>query len=104
MSVATVDTASDGDLFTAEARINGRVYRDADLFQRELEQIWYKVWVYIGHESEVPEPGCFVRRQIGLQPVIMVRGQDHKVRILYNRCRHRANLVCRLLLGQTDKI
>jgi hypothetical protein len=24
----------------------------------------------------------------------MVRGSDDKVRVLYNRCRHRANLMC----------
>src|SRR5665213_4117505 len=94
MPIATVETANDRELFTAEARINGRVYRDAELFQRELEQIWYRVWVYVGHESEVPAPGDFVRRQIGLQPVIMVRGQDSKVRVFYNRCRHRGNLLC----------
>ena len=101
MSVSTVETAGGSDLFTAEARINGRVYRDAELFQRELERIWYRVWVYVGHESEVPAPGDFVRRQIGLQPVIMVRGQDGKVRVFYNRCRHRGNLLCLADKGHT---
>jgi fatty-acyl-CoA synthase len=101
MPIATVETANDRELFTAEARINGRVYRDAELFQRELEQIWYRVWVYVGHESEVPAPGDFVRRQIGLQPVIMVRGQDGKVRVFYNRCRHRGNLLCLPEKGNT---
>jgi phenylpropionate dioxygenase-like ring-hydroxylating dioxygenase large terminal subunit len=103
MPVSTVEGASDRDLFTAEARINGRVYRDAELFQRELEQIWYRVWVYVGHESEVPAPGDFVRRQIGLQPVIMVRGADGKVRIFYNRCRHRGNLLCLADKGNTGQ-
>lgn len=77
-----------------DAEVRGSIYRDPALFQRELERIWYKVWVFVGHESEVPNPGDFVRRQIGLQPVIMVRGKDDKVRVFYNRCRHRANLVC----------
>ena len=39
--------------------VHGRLYRDPDLFARELEAIWYKVWVYIGHESEIPQPGDF---------------------------------------------
>jgi fatty-acyl-CoA synthase len=80
-------------------RIHGSLYRDPALFQRELEAIWYKVWVYIGHESEVPKPGDFVRRQIGLQPVIMVRGNDGAVRVLFNRCRHRGNMVCHVDRG-----
>ncbi len=85
------------------SRVHGSAYRDPEIFQRELEEIWYKVWVYIGHESEVPNPGDFVRRQIGLQPVIMVRGDDDKVRVFYNRCRHRANLVCLANEGNTSK-
>lgn len=83
--------------------LHGSVYRDPEIFQRELEQIWYKVWVYVGHESEVPNPGDFVRRQIGLQPVIMVRGDDNVVRVLYNRCRHRAGLMCLSDSGNTKK-
>jgi phenylpropionate dioxygenase-like ring-hydroxylating dioxygenase large terminal subunit len=75
-------------------RVGGRLYRDPELFARELERIWYRVWVYLGHESEVPEKGDFVRRAIGLQPVVMVRGEDGRVRAFYNRCRHRGNLVC----------
>jgi phenylpropionate dioxygenase-like ring-hydroxylating dioxygenase large terminal subunit len=75
-------------------RVHGRLYRDPDVFQRELEAIWYKVWVYVGHASEVPQPGDVVRRQIGLQPVIMVRDDDGGINVFFNRCRHRGNLVC----------
>lgn len=84
----------DAEKLTGEAEVRGSVYRDPEIFRRELERIWYKVWVYVGHESEVPNPGDFVRRQIGLQPVVMARGEDGKVRVFYNRCRHRANLLC----------
>lgn len=53
-----------------------------------------KVWVYLGHESEIPEPGDYLRRDIGLEPVVMVRGHDGKIRVFFNRCRHRARIVC----------
>ncbi len=78
----------------ADGRVHGSLYRDPDVFQRELAAIWNRVWVYIGHESEVPQPGDFVRRQVGLQPALMIRGQDGRVRVFYNRCRHRGNLLC----------
>jgi fatty-acyl-CoA synthase len=81
------------------SHIHGSLYRDPAVFQRELEAIWYKVWVYIGHESEVPAAGDFVRRQIGLQPVIMVRGDDGRVRVFFNRCRHRGNMLCHVDRG-----
>lgn len=75
------------------SRINGSLYRDPAVFERELAAIWYKVWVYVGHESEIPEPGDFVRRAIGLQPVILVRGADGGIKVFFNRCRHRGNMV-----------
>jgi phenylpropionate dioxygenase-like ring-hydroxylating dioxygenase large terminal subunit len=75
-------------------RIHGRLYYDPAIFEQEQRRIWDKVWVYLGHESEIPARGDYVRRVLGLQPVILVRGADGAVRALYNRCRHRANLVC----------
>ena len=56
--------------------MHGRVYYDRDLFRAELQKIWHRVWVYVGHESEVPARGDYVRRQIGTQPVLMVRSAD----------------------------
>jgi phenylpropionate dioxygenase-like ring-hydroxylating dioxygenase large terminal subunit len=84
------------------SRIHGSLYRDPAIFQRELDRIWHKVWVYVGHESEVPKPGDFVRRQIGMQPVIMVRGGDGTIRVLFNRCRHRANMLCHVDRGNAE--
>jgi fatty-acyl-CoA synthase len=75
-------------------RVHGRLYCDPDVFAAELDAIWHRVWVYVGHESEVPQPGDYVRRQIGAQPVIMIRGADGNIRVLFNRCRHRGNLIC----------
>jgi fatty-acyl-CoA synthase len=92
----------DFDQLISGPRIRGHLYRDPDVFQRELEAIWYKVWVYVGHASEVPEPGDLVRRQIGLQPVLMLRGDDGQIRVFFNRCRHRGNLVCQRERGNVE--
>jgi phenylpropionate dioxygenase-like ring-hydroxylating dioxygenase large terminal subunit len=84
----------DVSALVAADRIHGRLYYDPEIFAQEQRRIWDKVWVYLGHASEIPARGDFVRRQLGLQPVILVRGADAAIRVLYNRCRHRANLVC----------
>jgi phenylpropionate dioxygenase-like ring-hydroxylating dioxygenase large terminal subunit len=76
------------------SRIHGSLYRDPAVFQQEIDEIWNKVWVYVGHASEIPNNGDFVRRAIGVQPVIMVRGDDGEIKVFFNRCRHRANMVC----------
>jgi phenylpropionate dioxygenase-like ring-hydroxylating dioxygenase large terminal subunit len=75
-------------------RVHGSLYTDPRVFADELARIWYRTWVYVGHESEVAEPGDYVRKTLGLQDVIMTRGPDGAVRLLLNRCAHRANLVC----------
>jgi len=80
-------------------RVHGSVYTDPHIFAEEMEKVFYRGWVYVGHASEVPEPGDFRLKKIGQQSVIMVRGEDGQVRLLMNRCRHRANTVCQTERG-----
>jgi phenylpropionate dioxygenase-like ring-hydroxylating dioxygenase large terminal subunit len=75
-------------------RVRGHLYRDPTIFQLELERIWYRTWVYVGHESEVPRPHDFVRKSIGHQPILMTRAHDGRVHLLLNRCTHRGNQLC----------
>jgi len=82
-------------------RVSGRVYYDPEIFREEMEKIWHREWVYVAHESEVPEPGDYVTRQIGLQPVIVSRDENHKVHLLLNRCMHRGNTVCQSDCGNS---
>jgi fatty-acyl-CoA synthase len=75
-------------------RIHGSLHHDPLVFNDELERIWYRDWVYIGHESEVPESGTYVRKPLGLQPAVLTRDGDGEIHVLFNRCSHLANLVC----------
>jgi len=83
-------------------RVHGSLYTSEEIFQIELEQIWYRGWVYVGHESEVPDAGMFVSKSIGPQPLIMTRANDGQVHVLHNRCSHRGNLVCMADSGSTN--
>ncbi|MBC5763026.1 aromatic ring-hydroxylating oxygenase subunit alpha [Ramlibacter albus] len=74
-------------------RIHSSVYTSDEVFNEELRRIFYEGWVYVGHESEVPNAGDFVTRTIGLEPVLMVRDLDGTVRVLCNRCTHRGNML-----------
>ncbi len=75
-------------------RVNSRIYTDAQVFEEELERIFHRGWVYVGHRGEVPKPGDFRLKRIGRQPVIMVRDQAGEVHLLLNLCRHRGAMVC----------
>jgi phenylpropionate dioxygenase-like ring-hydroxylating dioxygenase large terminal subunit len=80
-------------------RVHGRVYTDPSIFDLELERIFHRGWVYVGHSSEIPEPGDYRLTRIGTQSVILCRDEHHEVRLLLNRCRHRANAVCQAERG-----
>ena len=66
-------------------RVHRRVYTDPEIFDIEMERIWAKSWIYIGHESQVPEPGNFFTLNYGKVPVVMVRDNDNEVHVLHNR-------------------
>jgi phenylpropionate dioxygenase-like ring-hydroxylating dioxygenase large terminal subunit len=103
MDTLTVNGPDYHALVTGD-RIHGSLYSDPAIFEQELERIWGRVWVYLGHDSELPRNGDYVRRTIGRQPVLLVRGDDGRVRAFYNRCRHRANLVCHLEQGHAKAL
>jgi phenylpropionate dioxygenase-like ring-hydroxylating dioxygenase large terminal subunit len=70
------------------------LYTSPAAFDDEMDRIFRRGWVFVGHESEVPELGDWVTRRIGLEPVIMVRGADKVLRVLSNRCAHRGTALC----------
>ena len=45
--------------------IHGSLYTDPALFELEMQRIWARTWVYVGHESEVPNPNDYVMKSIG---------------------------------------
>jgi len=69
--------------------VHRRIYTDPDIFKLEMERIFHRTWIFVGHESQVPHPGDFCCTTIGTQPVLMVRHTDRTVRVIYNRCSHR---------------
>ena len=75
-------------------KVHASLYSDPHIFEQELEKIFYRVWVFVGHESEIPQPGDYVTRQIGRQPVLMVRHKAAAVSVFLNRCAHRGTMVC----------
>lgn len=87
-------TERDYRILVQDGRIHSSLYTDPRIFEEELEKIFYRGWVFVGHESEIPQPGDFVTRSIGRQPVIMVRGKGGEPSVFLNRCTHRGSLLC----------
>jgi p-cumate 2,3-dioxygenase subunit alpha len=66
------------------------------LHRAELEHIFHRSWLYLGHESEVPNRGDFVRRTVAGRPLFFVRSRTTgEVRVFANSCTHRGATICR---------
>ena len=68
-----------------------------------MQRIHERVWIYCGHESQIPKAGDYYTLQIGRQPMLMVRGSDGSISVLYNRCPHRGNMMCGDRHGNTGE-
>lgn len=82
-------------------RVHSSLYRDVAIFDDEIERIFYKSWIWVAHASEIPGPNDFVTTHIGPQPVIVNRDKAGTVRVMVNRCRHRAATVCEKRRGNS---
>lgn len=78
------------------------LFNDDEVYQHELKAIFGRTWQCVGHVSEVPEPGDYVTRYLGADPVIVVRSEDGGVRVFLNVCLHRGMRVCRSELGNAS--
>ncbi len=85
-------------------KINKRVYVDEEIFELEMERIWGQAWIFIGHESQVPEPGDYFTTNINHKvPVIMVRDIDSRVHVLHNRCAHKGAKIVTSRTGNSPR-
>lgn len=82
-----------------KGRVARRIFVDEELYQLELDRIFGRCWLYLAHESQIREPGDFVKAFMGEDEVIVSRGQDGKVRAFLNSCSHRGAKPCRAAEG-----
>jgi phenylpropionate dioxygenase-like ring-hydroxylating dioxygenase large terminal subunit len=92
--IAPAAPAPQWDKLIQPDQVHGLVYTDEAIFQAELQKIWHRTWVYVGHASEIPNANDFVMKSIGPEPIIMTRDRDGQIHLLHNRCPHRGNRVC----------
>lgn len=79
-----------------EDRVHRTLYTDPGVFAEEMVKVFGgRSWVYLAHESQLPEPNSFLSIRMGLRPVIVTRDREGAVHAVFNRCAHRAATLCR---------
>src|SRR3954464_8368603 len=84
-------------------RVHRSVYTDAAIFDLEMERIFARAWLVLGHESQVRGAGDYFTTRMGREPVIVLRHEDASVRVLVNRCAHRGSMVCAEGHGRVER-
>jgi phenylpropionate dioxygenase-like ring-hydroxylating dioxygenase large terminal subunit len=85
-----------------EGLIPPSIYCDEAIFALERERVFGRSWLYLAHESEIPDPGDYVLRRIVDDSFIVVRDEHGEVRVLVNMCLHRGMQVCRAEIGNAS--
>src|SRR5687768_6732282 len=87
----------------AEDRVHRDLYIDPEVFQLEMERLWSRTWIYVGHTSQVPQAGDFITLDIAAKPLMLVRQADGSVRVLMNRCAHKGTKLVYDFAGNAGK-
>jgi len=74
--------------------VHGSIYTDPAIFELEMDRLFARSWLYLGHACQIPNPGDYITSRLGRRDVIVVRNADREVKVLYNRCTHRSAHLC----------
>jgi Rieske 2Fe-2S family protein len=75
--------------------LSADAYVDPRRYERELQRIWYRNWIYVARSSELAGPRAFRTFELGSQQLILVRDEAGVLQGFHNTCRHRGAALCR---------
>ncbi len=79
-------------------------YTDPQLYELDLNHIFYREWVFAAHTCELPVTGSYLTLQLGAYPLVLVRAADGIIRAFVNACRHRGSRLCANSQGTAVKL
>ena len=72
----------------------GKYYHSEEIYQEEVEKIFYKFWIYACREEEIKGPGDFKVIQVAEESIIIVKDNNEEIRAHFNVCSHRGTQLC----------
>ncbi len=81
--------------------ISREIFVNEEIYRQEQEQIFARAWLFIGHESQIPDPGDYFVSCMGEESVLLTRDRQNQIHVFLNTCRHRGMKVCRYDQGNT---
>ena len=84
-------------------RVHRDVYTDPEVFALEMERLWSRSWVYLGHASQLPQAGDFITLDVAGKPLLVVRQAEGGIRVFMNRCAHKGTKVVSAPAGNAGR-
>jgi glycine betaine catabolism A len=82
----------------------GEFYRDPEIYDLELSQLFYREWLFAAHTVELGQTGSYLTLQVGDYPILLTRDRDGQIHAFVNTCRHRGARVCQQSHGVAPKL
>lgn len=76
-------------------KVNRSTMTSQEIYELEKEKIFAECWLYLGHESEIENPGDFKSRDVAGRPLFFTRTKAGEIKVFYNTCPHRGAVICR---------
>ena len=83
--------------------LDQRFYKDESIFDLEKRHIFYDSWIFIGHESQIPNKGDYFAYKLLDEEIIVLRNKENEVKAFFNVCRHRGSRICLEKSGNTSR-
>ena len=81
----------------------GEFYSKSEIYREEINRIWRRGWIFLGHSCEIAQPGDYFTCELDGDPLIVVRAEDGQVHTLHNVCRHRGSIICTESSGHVNR-
>ncbi|MER8162575.1 aromatic ring-hydroxylating dioxygenase subunit alpha [Streptomyces sp. NPDC094472] len=86
------------------AEVGIAAFHDEDVYKAELEKVFAKCWLFLGHETQLRSPGDYISTRMGEDEVVVTRNSSGKIRAFLNSCRHRGPKLCRADQGNSQAL
>jgi Rieske 2Fe-2S family protein len=94
MSVISIPRPGYNGLLKPEPTLPSDYYFSSAAFDRDLEKIWLRTWVYVCRAGDLADPLSFRTFRLGSQEVLVVRDENGTLQAFHNTCRHRGSQLC----------
>ncbi len=95
-----IDSSVEDDASEGKYRVARGIFTDPAIFEMEMRHIFEGNWIYLAHESQIPEKNDYFTTWMGRQPIFIARNQSGNLNAFVNACSHRGAMLCRFKRGK----